>query len=167
MRKYSTKLLLLFSIGLISAVAAQLPIDEDQESVEEPDSVLGPGDPAVVISDRHDLKRDYCKARRFQQKLEVLGCEPRTINHKQCYGRCNSFYVPDEPPKTLILDSYTDVYNLDLTPSSLLNCAMCRPSEAKTVTIKLNCPQMTPNYRMVSIKKIKKCKCNEPSAPLP
>ncbi|XP_060773819.1 gremlin-1a [Neoarius graeffei] len=118
------------SAGTSAHAPAQEALDSSQE--------------ALHVTERHYLKRDWCKAQPLKQTLEEEGCISRTIINSFCYGQCNSFYIPRH------------VYQEE---SAFQSCSFCKPKTFTAVTYTLICPGQTPRIKRKRVRRVKQCRC--------
>ncbi|KAG7316524.1 hypothetical protein KOW79_020065 [Hemibagrus wyckioides] len=106
--------------------------------------VLDSSQEALHVTERHYLKRDWCKTQPLKQTLEEEGCISRTIINSFCYGQCNSFYIPRH------------VYQEE---SAFQSCSFCKPKTFTVVTYTLICPSQIPRIRRKRVRRVKQCRC--------
>lgn len=109
--------------------------------VEEP---LDSSQEALHVTERHYLKRDWCKTQPMKQTLHEDGCIPRTIINSFCYGQCNSFYIPRH--------TYQD-------DGAFQSCSFCKPKTFTVVTYSMLCPGQVPLSRRKRVRRVKQCRC--------
>lgn len=106
--------------------------------------VLDSSQEALHVTERHYLKRDWCKTQPLKQTLQEEGCISRTIINSFCYGQCNSFYIPRH------------VYQEE---SAFQSCSFCKPKTFTVVTYTLICPNQIPRIRRKRVQRVKQCRC--------
>ncbi|XP_027022137.1 gremlin-1a [Tachysurus fulvidraco] len=119
---------------LATGTSAHVPAQEVLDSSQE----------ALHVTERHYLKRDWCKTQPLKQTLEEEGCLSRTIINSFCYGQCNSFYIPRH------------VYQEE---SAFQSCSFCKPKTFTVVTYTLICPSQIPRIRRKRVRRVKQCRC--------
>lgn len=114
---------------------------------------------SIMVTRKEYLKKDWCKTEPIVQKIREEGCIGRTILNRFCYGQCNSFYIPKNPPrrrrnrKRVV---YEDEWDEN---QSFKSCGFCKPKRASWIIVTLRCPSMTPQFRKKKVQRIKQCKC--------
>ncbi|XP_005999005.1 gremlin-2b [Latimeria chalumnae] len=106
--------------------------------------VLASSQEALVVTERKYLKSDWCKTQPLRQTVSEEGCHSRTVINRFCYGQCNSFYIPRHVKKD---------------QESFQSCAFCKPQKFTTLTVRLDCPDLDPPFRLKKIQKVKQCRC--------
>ncbi|KAB5539913.1 hypothetical protein PHYPO_G00094620 [Pangasianodon hypophthalmus] len=106
--------------------------------------VLDSSQEALHVTERHYLKRDWCKTQPLKQTLQEEGCISRSIINSFCYGQCNSFYIPRH------------VYQEE---SAFQSCSFCKPKTFTIVTYTLICPSQIPRIRRKRVRRVKQCRC--------
>ncbi|KAI5611305.1 gremlin-1, partial [Silurus asotus] len=114
------------------------------EQTAQPVEVLDSSQEALHVTERHYLKRDWCKTQPLKQTLQEEGCISRTIINSFCYGQCNSFYIPRH------------VYQEE---SAFQSCSFCKPKTFTVVTYTLICPSQVPRIRRKRVRRVKQCRC--------
>uniref|UniRef100_A0A3B1JEM7 Gremlin 1, DAN family BMP antagonist n=1 Tax=Astyanax mexicanus TaxID=7994 RepID=A0A3B1JEM7_ASTMX len=111
------------------------------QSVEEP---LDSSQEALHVTERHYLKRDWCKTQPLKQALREEGCLTRYIINSFCYGQCNSFYIPR---------------HLHQGDGAFQSCSFCKPKSFTAVSYTLQCPGQIPRLRRKRVLRVKQCRC--------
>lgn len=106
--------------------------------------VLDSSQEALHVTERHYLKRDWCKTQPLKQTLEEEGCISRTIINSFCYGQCNSFYIPRHASPD---------------ESAFQSCSFCKPKTFTFFTYTLICPSQIPKIRRKRVRRVKQCRC--------
>ena len=99
-----------------------------------------PQPPSTWLMSIKDLKSETCKTDVYNRTISSKGCRSTTIQSKFCTGRCNSFFVPS-------------------AKADFQSCSSCFPSDFRTVTVILTCPQRRKGYKIKRIQIIRNCKC--------
>jgi hypothetical protein len=121
------------------------------------DKLLKSGKNARMVTKKENLKRDWCKTEPLVQRIREDGCLTRTVINRFCYGQCNSFYIPKNPPRKRPGHREHEDYESDAP--AFKSCAFCKPKKSSWITVTLNCPSMSPQIRKRRILRIKQCKC--------
>lgn len=125
----------------------------------KPDKILKSDNNPMLITKKEYLKKDWCKTEPMVQKIREEKCLTRTILNRFCYGQCNSFYIPKNPPrrkrnrKKLPGDDELEE-NL-----SFRSCGFCKPKKASWILVTLRCPSAVPRLKRKRVQRIKQCKC--------
>eukprot|EP00795_Rhopilema_esculentum_P013338 gene13338-4186_t len=94
----------------------------------------------TLIMRADEWKREWCKAKAFNQTIRQQGCFSRQIQNRYCYGQCNSIYIPGQ--------------------QFLEGCSSCRPKSYQWMTVTLLCPFSSKKRQHKQVQKIYSCYCN-------
>ncbi|XP_031562882.1 gremlin-2-like [Actinia tenebrosa] len=85
---------------------------------------------------RTAIPKDWCKTRKFLQKIHHHGCNSTYITNNVCVGQCLSVFIPNH----------------------FVSCSYCTPVEKNVISVELKCPGLQkPVVKKVSI--VKSCRC--------
>ncbi|XP_051900208.1 gremlin-1-like isoform X1 [Pristis pectinata] len=110
---------------------------------KDKEDVLDSNQAALIVMDRHYVRRDWCKSHPLIQTLKEDGCISRTVINRFCYGQCNSFYIPSH----------------EYGGEPFRSCSFCKPKKFNTVTVTFNCPSLHPPSKRRRIQLVKECRC--------
>ncbi|XP_066532859.1 gremlin-1a [Hoplias malabaricus] len=118
--------------------------DGSSSSAPMADEPLDSSHEALHVTERHYLKRDWCKTQPLKLALREEGCLPRTVMNSFCYGQCNSFYIPRH-----------ELHE----QGAFQSCSFCKPKTFTMVTYTLLCPGQIPRTRRKRVLRVKQCRC--------
>ncbi|XP_048474368.1 gremlin-1-like isoform X3 [Rhincodon typus] len=98
---------------------------------------------ALIVTERRNVRRDWCKSHPLIQTLKEEGCISRTVINRFCYGQCNSFYIPSH----------------EHGGEPFRSCSFCKPKKFNSVTVTFNCPSLRPPSKRRRIQLVKDCRC--------
>lgn len=117
---------------------------------------------ALIVTKKQYLKKDWCKTEPLVQRVKEDKCITRTVINRFCYGQCNSFYIPKNPRRRRTkppLAPEDERDDLDQTGAAFKSCTFCKPKKFIWISVRLECPTLTPPYRIKRIQRIRQCKC--------
>lgn len=121
------------------------------------DKVLKSDKNTQIVTKKEHVKKDWCKTEPILQKIREEGCLTRIVPNRFCYGQCNSFYIPRNPPKRKKNRIKPDAE--DDREDFFKSCGFCKPRKASWVLVTLKCPALIPPFKKKRVQRIKQCKC--------
>ncbi|XP_072346489.1 gremlin-1-like [Scyliorhinus torazame] len=110
---------------------------------KDKEDVLDSNHAALPVTERRNVRRDWCKSHPLIQTLKEDGCISRTVINRFCYGQCNSFYIPSH----------------EHGGEPFRSCSFCKPKKFNAVTVTFNCPRLRPPSKRRRIQLVKECRC--------
>ena len=124
-------------LGVLIGISLTRP-----SKVQEDGLTSNPGD-NIVIMNKSELRKEFCKTRPINRTIKVTGCLPVQVRNNVCYGQCNSFYIPSHESEQPLLKS----------------CRSCLPQRSFVKTVTLHCPSLPVKFREHTYLYSKRCRC--------